>query len=314
MSNPAKERPTSSQKADTVAGARRAAFERDLRNALTHLYDPQVLRANPLIALFGVDRRPDAVSALQRILTEAIETLKPVGTTPQGAGAWRIYRVMSQRFTEQLSQAEVSVDLGLSIRQLRREENEGLQMLADHLYRQHRLDVSQSQEASHATERSESPSREQELAWLKRSAGSEAVDLAELVRAILRTVAPLMQSLHVHADCTFPETLPRPAVQVTTMRQALLGILTAAVRAVPSGQVRIEATVCGSEVRLEIGPVKPHPPSAVLRPDDLESLAIARDLVALSGAVLEVSVQERSSRPFVLPWYCRRRSNSRCWL
>lgn len=299
MSNPANERPTSSQKADTPIGVHRAAFERDLRNALAHLYDPPVLRANPLMALFDMDRRPDAVSALQRVLAEAVETLKPTGTTPHGAGAWRIYRVLSQRYIEQLSQAEVSLDLGLSIRQLRREEGEGLQMLADRLYRQYHRDLAQEDEATNAAlaRPEEISGQVQELAWLKRTTACEAVDLAELVRAMLRTVAPLMQNLHVRADCTFPGTLPKPMVQVTTLRQALLSILTAAVRAAADGQVQIEAAACGGEVSLEINPIKPHPPSALLRDEDLEGLKIAQDLVALSGGALTVSVQERSSRP-----------------
>jgi hypothetical protein len=46
-----------------------------LRSALNHLYDPDVLRLNPLVKIFGVDNRFDTPSALQNILTKAIESL-----------------------------------------------------------------------------------------------------------------------------------------------------------------------------------------------------------------------------------------------
>ena len=67
----------------------RAAFEHELRAALTHLYDPAALRDSRLMALLGLETRADAIVALRRLLLDTIESLKPATTCRlnQGPGA-----------------------------------------------------------------------------------------------------------------------------------------------------------------------------------------------------------------------------------
>ncbi len=124
-----------------VADPERDAFLGYLRTALTHLYDPGVLRSSPLAALFGLEGRGDRATALQRLLTDAIEACRPLGATQAGAGAWRAYQVLRRRYIEQLPQSAVAADLGLSVRQLQREEKLARELLADQLWARYDLDA-----------------------------------------------------------------------------------------------------------------------------------------------------------------------------
>ncbi len=106
-----------------------------LRSALHHLYDPDQLRRSPLAALFGVGGF-DASAALQRILTEAIEALQPSPTEPPQSRAWRIYDALAYRYVRGFDRDVVADQLGISGRQLRREQRAALEVLAGHLWRQ----------------------------------------------------------------------------------------------------------------------------------------------------------------------------------
>ena len=69
-------------------------FLKHLRSALNHLYDPDHLRGSPLAALFEVDNRFDTPSALQRVLTNSIEALKPAAGESSQAPSWRKYNLL----------------------------------------------------------------------------------------------------------------------------------------------------------------------------------------------------------------------------
>jgi len=286
-----------------TADSTNALFFRELRLALQHLYDPAELRRSPLLRVFGVDGEEDPPAALRQLLLKAIEALKPGPNVPPQANAWRLYHVLSNRYVEQFTQREVATDLGLSIRQLRRQENEAIGVLADYLAGRHgrQLRHISSMVAGGGDEPSpedgEAPSREQELEWLKRSFPSEPVGVAEVVQEALRTVAPLAQAMGVRTGCALPEGLPHLAVQRTSMRQALLNILTAAVRSAPGGRVEVQAELCAQKVCIHIQPAKGRPAPA-LQGDDVESLKMAGELAALSGGSLEVRPGENGKSPF----------------
>jgi CheY-like chemotaxis protein len=285
-----------------------ASFLREVRRALYHLYDPAELRSSPLVVLLGLEQRGDPPASLRRALLEAIEALKPGAGVPPQSNAWRIYQVLSQRFAEQFTQREVATDLALSIRQLRRQEHVALHVLADYLWNRYDLDhrPAEGLEAERAGGapaaeggNEGTPSREQELEWLRKSAPTEAVDVAELISAVLRIVSPLMQSMGVHGDYEIPEDLPPATVQVTTMRQALLNLFTAAIRRVPGGRVCVEAARGERDLLVCVRPLVHPAASQALTHDDQESLEMARQLVALSGGALQVVANEDGTGPYV---------------
>jgi CheY-like chemotaxis protein len=285
-------------------------FIEELSKALHHLYDPSVLRDSSLMLCFGLGPRADAVPVLQRILTDAIEALQPHHSAPPESQVWRLYYILYYRFTEQMLQREVAAELGLSIRQLRRQEKMALEILGDHLAAAYDLDPEEGwmsaqdeRQASHAVPRT--PSRKRELDWLERTIPSEPVDVGDLVAVALETARPLFETLSVSTHVAMPDTLPLVNVQRTTVRQALLHVITLAARAAPGGSLDIVARslFCPACVRILVTALCGMPGETGrgngVDPVDTGPLAMADDLLRMSGGSLAVTQGKDAQRPFV---------------
>ncbi len=108
-----------------------------------------------------------------------------------------------------------------------------------------------------------------------------------------------MRSLRVSAQPILPKDLPRLAVQLTATRQALLSLLTAAIRCVPGGEVSIKAEVHDKEVCVQIRPVSYRITSSLTRGEEVESMEIVRKLVEYSGGRLKVIPGGGGREPFI---------------
>jgi CheY-like chemotaxis protein len=275
----------------------------EIRRALQQLYNQTELHKSPLIQLLGLGHRSQPPLALRRLLTEVIDSLKPEATVPPQASAWRTYQILSQRYVEQLTQREVARDLGLSVRQLQRHERRALRALAEHLRTHCDLKPgatarSQAAETQTPLVAGEAPTTEQELEWLRRNVPSEPVEVSEVIRTALKVVGPLARSLAVNVDCTVPESVPRLAVQAATVRQALLIVLTAAIRTVPGGRVHIGIEPRPWEEHLQIRALRGRAISRAPDGEKLGSLEMAHQLVALSGGSLKATADDSASEPF----------------
>ena len=107
-----------------------AWFPRQLRRALVALYEPSIIRDSSLAELFEVERRRNPMFALQYIILNAIEALKPSESMPSSSKNWRIYQILRRRYSEQATQREVARELGLSLRQTQREDKRARRTLA----------------------------------------------------------------------------------------------------------------------------------------------------------------------------------------
>lgn len=263
------------------------SFVRLLRQALRHLYDPVELRQNPLFRLLGFDEHASP-SALRRALVDAIEALKPAPELSLQSNPWRTYQVLSHRYVQQFSQPEVATNLGFGIRQLRRQEQLALRALADFLWNHYNL-ASKAGDglAQESAPPSPAGSEEHELAWLQRSFESQPAPVAQIVEATLRTAGPLTRAAGVRVEWELPKGLPHVEVQMAAVPQALLSILTAAVRAAPAGPIRIAAQPHGDEVWISVDATSGKL-GDTLAAEDAECLAMARRLAALSGGSLDV--------------------------
>jgi CheY-like chemotaxis protein len=291
----------------------------DLRRALNHLYDPDELRRNPLFAALGTLAR-GSPSRLREGFIQLIAELKPRGGLSPDSDAWRVYRTLHHRFVEQFTQAEAATTLGVSIRQVRRQESQALRVLADLLWMRYPLqalysDVSE-QTADEELEDEEPPATgwisaggeaeppstpksseplAQELAWLGQSLPSAAVPLPELVDSALRTAEPLLHELAVGVRIRLPDDLPSVVVQAGPIRQALLLVLLEAIRLAPGGEIVLEACTEPDQVTLTVRSLASHP--APVRAQ-LDKLAVARQIAELSGSQLE-TITGTGEAPFV---------------
>jgi CheY-like chemotaxis protein len=268
---------------------------RALRDALGHLYDPRALRASPLAQALGVAGRADTPAALRDLLTRRIQALKPTADVPRDSRAWRIYHILHYRFVEQLTQQEVATDLALGIRQLRRQERVALQALADALWAAYDFEsgsATSEDDSAAADDRAlkaeHMPSRNDELDWLKDTVPRESVNLVEMLSKALGTLNPLVQSSAVTLDLQMPPDLPPLNVQRTSLRQALLSLISAATCCAPGGQLRLIAESEASTVCVSLQATGQPTGADIGAEEATAHLRSARELVEISGGSLKI--------------------------
>ncbi|MCY3781403.1 MAG: hypothetical protein OXG78_13910, partial [Chloroflexi bacterium] len=258
----------------------RATLESELRAALTHLYDPAALRDSRLMALLGLETRADAIVALRRLLLETIESLRPGDDVPAQSRSWRYYHILYGRFTEQLTQFEVGKDLGLSVRQLRRQEKQALAVLADKIWRQYKLE---------SGERASAPgplALGDELAWSQAAFSRESVEIDALIRSALDTAEPMLRSSVVELEYEPSEGLPKLALQLAPTKQALLNILTVALDWMAEGRLVVRAEHQPGDRHVSVSVSGYGALMAAAAEMGAERLGLARELLSFSGAEL----------------------------
>ena len=264
----------------------REQFLKHLRDALNHLRDPNYLRQSPLAATCGVANQPDTPAALRRILTDAVKSLKPEADEPPQSPAWRLYESLFYRYVQYFSQLEVADQLGISTRQLRREQRAALETLAHQLWEQ--LDVER--------QRDEKPSYE-DLAWLKDTPPENSTDLKRELPAVLELTRPLATQHGVHLALAVDDDLPQAAADPVAVRQTLISLLSAAIpRASSCQQVHVSARSLPREVVIEVqcarpGRLRVSTPGKPARSSDNDAarLDMARQLADLCGGSLTIS-------------------------
>jgi CheY-like chemotaxis protein len=264
-----------------------------LRGALNHLYEPDRLRQSPLAALFDVANRLDTFSALQRILTEAIESLEPEANEPPQSHAWEIYEPLFYRYVQQLDQRQVAKQLGMSVRHLRRKEHAALEVLASRLWEQFDLEAKLRQDTGQRPTPVQgtvsSPTVSEELAWLKDVPLESPTDLAQLLPDVLALAGPLAAQHKVRLDTTIAGDVPSLSVHAVALSQTLLNLLSVAIHQATGGQVTISASALPLEVEIKVqGTYLRQGPQPVLD-DDEASLDLARQLADLCRGRLEVA-------------------------
>lgn len=264
-------------------------FVSSLRLALTHLYDPHLLQASPLIEALGLADQPQAASALRRTLVQAIDEMKPAPQVPPQARAWRTYDILFCRYVQQCSQEEVAEQIGISVRHLRREQQMAVDALAHHLQERFHLELMASPLAAgeeDATEEVAIPLPE-ELAWLRQLLPTQPVEIEQALQAALELIRPLATQHAVAIQAALPRATSAFAVHFVALRQILLGLLTVAVRQAANGRVDIAAEALPQAVEVKIA-CQTAAATRALSADDLSNLEMVRQLVDACGGRLFV--------------------------
>src|SRR5919204_2484593 len=106
-----------------------------VRQALGHLDDLLFLRWSPLVGLLGLEQAADgAGEVLQRALIDAVEAMRPAGSAGPDAPAWRRWRCLSLRYVQAEPPERILQELGISARQMRRDQLEAIGELASVLW------------------------------------------------------------------------------------------------------------------------------------------------------------------------------------
>ncbi len=267
-----------------------------LRDALDHLYEPDRLRDNPLATLFGVANRPNTYIALQDILLEAIDSLRPGPHEPPESAAWLVYAPLYHRYVQQLNQRQVARQLGVSVRHLRRKEHAAVQVLAARLWNQFDLDTKLHDEGKklRRPDEVEGPRIDDELAWLRETPPEKPAKLSQVLRDVLDLARPLLSRHGVWVDISAAANLPELAVHSLALSQALLNLLSAAVSETPGRRISISVTPSPSSVDIRISVPGPLSPTQSAGSDRSACLRMASQLADLCGGELRFSCQAES--------------------
>lgn len=270
-----------------LAASDRDWFAAELRTALLRLYDAHVLRASPLAQLAGLESAPDIAVALRQQIITAIERLHSAASDIPDPRAARVYNILRRRYIQQWTQERVALDVGLSVRQLQREEQAARAELADSIWDAWRLsdrsDVIQRLRRNHSArvnaDQAEDALWEQELIWLERSAASELCAIETLLSEVLAIAHPALEAFRSQAaprnvNVPFPVYL-----RVVIARQALLTLLIALARCAPDGRVAIDVQPAEGGVLFSLTTTAPSGAAPALPEEDDLSLRRLKYLI-----------------------------------
>lgn len=267
-------------------------FRKQLRSTLNHLYDPDYLRRSPLAALLNLSGRFETPVALQRTLEEAIEGLRPDTDIPINSHAWHTYDILVSRYIHQLNQDEVANQIGVSTRQLVREQDTALEILSGKLWNEYHLSEKMPNEAAEGME-SEQPL--EELSWLKEAPADQLTDLQEEIEIVISLIQSLAERHDVQIVINQSKHPSKMPVHPVAFRQGILSVISLAVSGAKGGTVRIEIgdvfdqrmeiTVIGSRTGISL----PHD-----RKEE-EDLQLAKKIIEMIRGEIEI---KRTSRTF----------------
>jgi CheY-like chemotaxis protein len=244
-----------------------------------------------------VANRFDTATALQRILTDAIASLKPPAGEPPQSPCWQIYEPLFYRYVEQLSAEEVADQLGIGTRHLRRWQSTAQEALADLLWKQFGLGQRLCEDTADVSPAGRSAAdaavHRQELAWLKEDSGASATDLGEVLPAVLDVAQKLAGRHNVCLGASLADSLPKISVPSIGLRQTLINLLSVVIPRASGGRVsftvrplRWDVEIC---VRCSEYASGPRPPLE----DESDNLNMAQQLADLCGFGLSLAADAR---------------------
>jgi predicted ATPase len=123
--------------AASTPGGRRAAFARQVRDALAHLYDPIYLQTHPLASLVVRDanpRAPGVGTALRQALLEAVDALQPLRETSDSLPSATGYPILQLRYVEALDVPSIQTRLAIGRSEYYREQQRAVDAIVSLLW------------------------------------------------------------------------------------------------------------------------------------------------------------------------------------
>jgi CheY-like chemotaxis protein len=216
-----------------------------LRSALHHLYEPDQLRRSPLAPLLGIAERVDASSALQKVLLQAIEDLRPGDEEAQQSQSWMNYEVLFYRYVRGYAREAVANQLGISDRQLSREQRTAIETMAQHLWKAYQLEgahgplpgadltaaqqsTSAAQPASAAQPGNDRPAytgQSTAAAWIEALPTEKPSPWKPVLLSVMDLLGPLIHENDVAVQYDVDSSLPDLLVPQVVLRHSLLNLL-----------------------------------------------------------------------------------------
>ncbi len=266
-----------------------------LRSALHQLYEPDQLRRNPLADLFGVTGRVDASSALQKILLAEIEELRPDNQGGEQSSGWQTYDVLLFRYVRGNTREDVAHQLGISDRQLSREQRTAIETLAQRLWQRYRLDANLIDQTSSLPQRAAATDpfslpETVESRWIENLPAETPSVWKSVLLSVMDLLVALIHQNEVVLYYDPDENLPDLEVSLVALRLSLLNILGLMIPLAKKGELFLNPSVAGQMLVIKTEFSCPvH--LANLSPYPLEehaNIEVARQLIEQAGGKLTV--------------------------
>ncbi|NLG50444.1 MAG: response regulator [Chloroflexi bacterium] len=254
------------------------AFIRDVKDALSNLYDPIHLQSHPLVEQLAlpVGRGETAGEALRQLFWDTIKSLQPDASIPTTAPEWITYRLLWQYYVQAFTLAQTCEELGLSQRSFYRRHRQGLEAVASLLWTKHRR-----QQPVPAPNHAPPPQARAtaEAIRLATQSRREAVNLCQVLREAQATLRPLAEQQGVRLTVHCPATLPAAYGDPALFHQIILNVLTEALRLVAEDALSLTVTARAQDSLWEVSGLSGTHAST----EDLQM----RNGLAVSEALLE---------------------------
>lgn len=239
------------------------AFIGSLRSALHYLYDPVHLRRSPLVSILGLENEFDQAAALQRLLTGTIHSLKPAVEEPPQSVAWRIYDTLNLLYVRQFARETVANQLGISERQLRREQRQALEALAQILWEKASRQDSPSNQPDlplAAPASADDQVLREELDRLETSKTEQRVSLGETLETVAALARSLASKMQVQLSLLVDADLAGLPVRQHAVRHILLTLLNVMIPSAAGGVVTVQAARQEKAIKIRVAA---HPSNAL---------------------------------------------------
>jgi CheY-like chemotaxis protein len=288
-----------------------------LRSALHYLYDPDQLRRSPLAILFDVSNRVDAAFALQKILIDAIEGIRPEENEPPQSRGWLLHDVLFFRYVQGYERHAVANQLGISDRQLSRDQRAALETLAQYLWKTYPLEASTmhnlslvSSQSSDSTEGIPittlpiSRGENENYAWIEDLPAEKPSVWKYTVLSVLELLRQLISQNEVQFVYEPSLELPDLLVPQNALRHSLLNILGLLIPLAHQGKLLLIPGLTSQALSITVvipssGSSNPFPIASLMAQP---SLGVAQQLVERVGGSLHfVEKPEQLEVAFTIP-------------
>ncbi|MBI2939794.1 MAG: response regulator [Chloroflexi bacterium] len=288
------------------------------QDALAHLYDATYLERHPLaqlVASAGGSEVPG--QALRRLLLEAVQQLKPPPDAPLDTEDACRYRVLYLRYVRQEPIDQIGTKLSLSKRSLFRRQHEAVEAIATALERKLGPSIAARRlaapppaaEPSASTSAVDGGDPQQEIDRIATARPPTLVDLAEVTRTAMATVAGLAQEKRQSLALEVAPGVPPVSGDKIALRQAILGLLVFAIGANAGREVRPTLSASEADVSLRMQIRVGASGEVAERLDRDSNLQVGRRLIdtqggalrwQITGQSLEIAVSFPVARPRVV--------------
>lgn len=254
-------------------------FRGDLHDTLNHLYDPD---HQPSALVYQVTQcsPDDGAGPVQSVIVGRIAALRPAAPLPGDTTTQRIYDVLNYRYIQRLTQEETAYQMDVSVRHLRRVQQEAVHTLARHLWERQSSAEDSTQQAE-GLERWQTQLREDLASLHGRTAGREAD-----VRAAVEAVVALENNLAKQHGISLEISTMAPGlvagVNPSLMRQMLVTAISYFLEQLTVGEITLHAAQSGESALIEVT----GGPAVLSAPGKAQLL---REIVTSQGGALEIA-------------------------